>query len=163
MITIKILISAICVSVLTLFLLGAACGVPVDTSDSYYIKFKLDGEPKCFDKGLTDIESNAFANKYLENNTNFFATSDEYANSDDWTNCIEIFLEGVLEGEYSDAGIFYKDEETWDDISTNSLTITKYEDVGGVIEGTFSGTGGGKVITEGVFKVKRIPNDTFTD
>jgi hypothetical protein len=49
--TIKLLINTICVSVFTLFLLGAACGVPVDTSDSYYIKFKVDGVQKNYERG----------------------------------------------------------------------------------------------------------------
>ena len=158
----KLVITAVCLSTLALFLLGAECGVPVDSLPPYYIMFKLDGESKIFDKGYTDIESNAFANKVGGNSTLFCATSDVLSSSDTKTNFIEISLNGFFEGEYSNENIYYFDNEgNVSLIFTNSIKITKYEDVSGVIEATFSGTGDGKVITEGVFKVKRIPNDTW--
>ena len=60
--------------------------------------------------------------------------------------------------------ICYYEEGTCYGTSAGSLTITKYDDVGGVIEGTFSGSvssGTTKVITAGVIKVKRIANDSW--
>jgi hypothetical protein len=127
--------------------------------------FKFDGESKIFDKGFTDVEKNAFANKVGVGETDFFATSDELVNVDVWTNCIEIFLMGISEGTYSNVYIGYHEleEDPWYVTVDGSLTITKYEEVGGVIEGTFSGTFDGKEITDGKFKVKRIPNDTWSD
>jgi hypothetical protein len=164
--TLKLIIVAVCVSVLALFLLGAECGVPVEVTDNlppYYIMFKLDGVSKVFDKGFTDVESNAFANIVGVDETWFYATSDEIGEGDTWTNLMQIYLYGISEGVYSDldSTIYYRDETTWHTTSTSTFTITKYEDVGGVIEGTFSGTVDGMVITEGVLKVKIIPDNTY--
>ena len=162
--TLKLIITAVCVSILALFLLGAECGVPVETGYSlppYYIMFKVDGVSKIFDKGFTDFESNAFAGMSGGTQTAFFATAEVISSFDNRMNYIEIFLNGISEGAYSDAVIDYHEEGILYLTNTGSLTITKYEDVGGVIEGTFSGTVEGKVITEGKFKVKRLPNDIW--
>lgn len=161
------IITAICVFSLSFFLF-TGCPSDVESLPAYYIMFKLDGESKIFDKGFTDVKKNAFANKYGVAETDFFATSDELINSGVWTNYLEIFLNGISEGTYSNVGIYYKEleEDPWYEALDGSLTITKYEEVGGVIEGTFSATVTNidtKNITEGKFKVKRIPNDTWRD
>jgi hypothetical protein len=167
--TIKLLINAICVSVFTLFLLGAACGVPVDTSDSYYIKFKVDGVQKNYDKGLTDVEEKPFGIQWPEDGTEIWANPNVVSNGDqiEWLYIMTFLLDvgtestdGTVEYVTEARAIIYRS-------TSYTVTITTYGSVGGIIEGTFSATVENffppndlKEITEGEFRVKRIADNT---
>ena len=132
---------------------------------------------KVFDRGLTNYESNPFGEVVTDEGdyTIIIATPDVRTGDDTATNGIEIVLDGITPGTYSGIGIasviYYENENAWvSDPVTNDITvdITKYDDVGGVIEGTFSTTlveaipdSLTKVITDGEFKVVRAANNTL--
>ncbi|UCB44594.1 MAG: hypothetical protein JSV25_10265 [Spirochaetota bacterium] len=163
--TLKLMITAVCVSVLALFLLGAECGVPVETVLGYYIMFKADDVQKYFDKGLTNYESEPFGNPVTsaEDYTVFFATPDEETGDEAVENGIAIMFDGTTIGTYTNTETIVQYTEDGIDVSGNAdtVSVTKYDDEGGVIEGTFSGTIEGVVITEGQFRVKRVAKDTL--
>jgi len=158
-----LIITVVCIASLSIFLFT---GCPTATTDTYYIKFKLDGVDKNFDKGLTDVEEkpfgvqNGFSNTDIFANPNVVSMGNEieclYFNTglhDVGTETNEVALSYVTE-----AGVLYES-------TAHTVTITTYESGGGVIEGTFSATvhnaiSGDKEITEGEFRVKRIADDT---
>ena len=142
-----------------------------DSLPAYYIIFKVDGEIKTFDKGFTGYESNPFGNATTDNGgaSVLWASPDE-TTPFDADNYIKIYLFGIIQGTYTGSsevlqlgylvgGTLYNSAEEV------SVTITKYDDVGGVIEGTFYGTVTftveDKIITEGKFKVKRVADGTL--
>ena len=168
--TLKLIVVAMCVSVLTLLLFAGQCGVPVETSVSYDIKFKVDGVQKNFDKGLTNYVSEPFGHPITgsPDYTQVLATPDVETGESLPDNGIMIYFIGTTTGIYTDANamIEYGEGEWYvTDGNPVTVTITKYENEGGVIEGTFSGTVSftlsDKVITEGEFTVKRVAKDLF--
>ena len=77
---------------------------------------------------------------------------------------------GITTGTYdlSDMlGAYYRIEGEYWDFLTLSLTVNKYEDVGGDIEGTFAGTIENeagtiqRVVYGGQFRVVRVANEAF--
>jgi hypothetical protein len=176
--TLKLVIVAICVSVLALFLLGAECGVPVEDIDglpAYYIIFKAGEEIKTYTKGFTEFTGDACGNYYEYIINGVGALQEEYL-----TEIVampeasayadfppEEFLLIIFPGQesFEDALFVYADGSgnTYGGFE-NNVVITNYEDEGGVIEGTFSGTianGEPIEITDGKFKVKRVTDDSF--
>ena len=161
-----LIISALCVASLSIFLFT---GCPTATTEGYYIKFKLDGVDKNFDKGLTDIEVKPFGVLKEGSTTEIFANPNEVTSveiiehlyfytslTDVGTESVEVIV--VYETETS---VVYSSSST-----PATVTFSTYESEGGVIEGTFSATVnnvtyGDKEITEGEFRVKRLDNDTM--
>ena len=167
---IKLIVTVMCVSVFALFLLGAECGVPeevVDSLPAYYIIFKADGELKTYSKGFTDFNGDACGNYVSSETTQIVALPVASALVDGPLD--EYFLI-IFPGQESYDSVYFQYGDGSGDVyitpgpEISSVTITKYEDEGGVIEGTFSGmvTLDTDIdITEGKFKVKRVPDDSF--
>ena len=78
---------------------------------------------------------------------------------------ITISFEGSAEGSYPIYHIVYDEDGTAYFLVNGSITITKYEEVGGVIEGTFtaevSDNGTTIEIESGQFRVIRVYDDTY--
>ena len=105
-----------------------------------------------------------------------YATPDVETGDPEPDNYISVMFLGTTTGTYSDtsqASLFYRENGNgwWEGGSVDNIiiTVTKYDDVGGVVKGTFSTTiieevpdSLTKEITEGKFKVKRIADDTLS-
>ena len=133
----------------------------------YYVAFTVDGERYVWEFGLTEFESNTFGSKLEENpdDTHFIALPTEEEWSGGLQNYITIAFEGAAVGTYPIQNISYTVDGTHHTLVNGSITITNYEDVGGVIEGTFSVevTDGDTTITieNGEFKVMRVADNTY--
>ena len=156
------------VSLAILFFNGCPNTNSGTTTDSYYIKFKLDGVQMNFDKGLTDVEENPFGIQWTDDSTEIWANPNVVSNGHQ-TEYIYILTPLLDSGTESNTfSVEYKTEAGDTYRSTSyTVTITTYESEEGVIEGTFSATvesvvpnGPPKEITEGEFRVKRIADNT---
>ncbi|UCB45481.1 MAG: hypothetical protein JSV25_14935, partial [Spirochaetota bacterium] len=126
------------------------------------------GVDKNFDKGLTNYESEPLGFLVTGDGdvTVLIATPDEETGDDPMDNFIHIDFSSRTTGTFSPILISMNIEGVNYYNGTGSITVTKYEDMGGVIEGTFYGTamnGASLEITEGKFKVKRIADNTYID
>jgi hypothetical protein len=173
----KLIVTAMCVSVLALFLFAAECGVPVESADifdslpTYFIIFKLDGESKTFDKGMTLYERQAFGNEHpLDGKTTLFAMPNVETGEVEPITYIWIDFNGTDEDTYpaiflnADISYFQLRIDGGANVSNSNVTVqvTSYGVLGETIEGYFSGLlTDGSIITEGVFKVFRAPDNTF--
>jgi hypothetical protein len=103
-----------------------------------------------------------------------YATPDVETGDPEPDNYISVMFRGTTTGTYSDtsqASLFYRENGNgWNEggpVDNIVITVTKDDDVGGVVEGTFSTTitpeipNGTKEITEGKFRVKRLTVDTL--
>ena len=164
-----VIITLICIASLP-FLLFTGC----TTSASYYIKFKVDGVDKNFDKGPTNYESVPFGQIVTgdPDYTDLRATPDvETGEVLPLDNYISIQFYNTTTGSYAgleEAIIAYNENGAKYLATDITVNVTKYdEEEGGVIEGTFSATitpevpTGSKEITEGEFRVKRVARDLF--
>jgi hypothetical protein len=148
----------------------------------YYIKFKADGIEKMFELGLTEVEVHAFG-EVIGGMTLLLATPETYPNIGSETenkpnNWIGIVIAGTDPGTYT-WGIDFVDLNYTVELceyfpqSEGTVTITSFGDVGEEITGTFSATvvfeySPGDppadleiLLTDGEFKVKRIPDDSW--
>ena len=154
--------TVLCIATLSIFIFT---GCPTATTDTYYIKFKLDGEPKCFDKGYTNYESNPFGNE-LDVATTLYATPDDETGAEEPDNYIQIYFYGLDTDTYPATFpgvlILVRTGGVSAFHSDCTLQVTSYGTVGGTIEGTFSGLlDDGSIITDGNFRVLRIPDSTY--
>jgi hypothetical protein len=166
-----VIITFICIASLSFFLFTGCTTTP---AVSYYIRFKVDGVDKNFDKGLTNYESEPFGQIVTWNPdyTDLRATPDVETGEDlPLNNYISIQFYGFTTGSYiglEEAIIAYNESGAKYLATDISVNVTRYDaEEGGVIEGTFSATitpvppNGSKEITEGEFKVKRVARDLF--
>ena len=73
------IIIVICVASLSFFLFTGCPALEI-----YYIKFKVDGVEKNWEKGFTDLETKAFGSVYpSDSKTRFLATPDDVASTDE--------------------------------------------------------------------------------
>ena len=143
----------------------------------YIIKFKINSTPYEFTSGYNDLSAEPEGNDYNGTSSYFAAVPSGAANNDDVF--VMIRVNGTTTGSYDDSGDIndlnfdYRfNGNKWDDheaaAADFSMTITKYEPVGGVIEGTFEGpvinddTLETAVLTDGYFYVERIADGTLT-
>lgn len=158
-----LIITAICIASLSIFVFT---GCPTATTDTYYIKFKLDGVDKNFDKGYTNYESNPFGNERGPA-TILFATPDDETGAEEPNNYIRIYFYGLDTDTYPatlpDVLLTLRIGGGDSAIDTDdTLQVTRYGAVGGTIEGTFSGSlSNDSIITEGEFRVLRVPDNTY--
>ena len=140
------------------------------TSESlppYYVAFTIDGERFVWEYGLTNIERNTFGSRLDEGTvyTHFIALPIEEEWSGGLQDWITISFIGESEGTYPIYHITYTEDGTHYSLLNGSITITKYEEVGGVIEGTFtaevSDNGTTIEIESGQFRVIRVADDTY--
>ena len=107
-----------------------------------------------------------------EPRTLLFATPDVETGDTPPNNYVMIIIEGILTGTYKTieaplfTGSYYINGEEWE-FYAMTLKITTFEAVGGVIEGTFSGTiqtplAEYVAIVGGQFRVKRIADNSFS-
>jgi hypothetical protein len=150
------------------------------TGSDYYIRFKANGEEVEFGLGLTDYESNAFANAYGDpvHSTLFIATPETAESSSLPATYIYLHINGVETDTYTfgdDASLYYVDSSTGYYVLSGSINVTRYGAVGETIEGTFEAILAESMpegmnaraaapditITDGEFKVKRIADNTY--
>jgi hypothetical protein len=149
----------------------------------HYILFYIDGQRCLFDKGLTDVETEAFAGHWGATHTTIFATPDT-GKVEDFNNLnLSSFIKVGIEDWYDigndtpgNTGDIILEFLDYYDGATDTLyqlkfnintpdtaTVTSNASVGGDITGTFSGTvvsGGQELeVTSGSFKVKRVDRD----
>ena len=159
-----LIITVVCI---TSFSIVIFSGCPA-AAPGNYIKFKLDGVEKNFDKGLTDVEEKPFGIQWIENSTEIWANPNVVSNGEqvEYLYILTLLLDVGTEStdgtvEYvTEAGAVYRS-------TSYTVTITTYESEGGVIEGAFSATvqsivpnGSAMEITEGEFRVTRIADNT---
>jgi len=158
----------------SLFIIGGSC---TDTSPQDDFVLTIDGEPITFDKGITDSDDEPFAVQNTVLGVTYIYASPESA-SDTLNlpdNYILIHVLTTDTGSWQLAAVvilavmYYEDGVQYIAITpgdTTTVTITKYGDVGDTIEGTFSSkvrdNGNTIEITDGQFKVKRLPDDSVT-
>jgi hypothetical protein len=119
----------------------------------HYILFYIDGQRCLFDKGLTDVETEAFAGHWGATHTTIFATPD--------TGKVEDFNNLNLSS-FIKVGI-----EDWYDIGNDTpgntgdiiLEFLDYYDITGTFSGTVVSGGQELEVTSGSFKVKRVDRD----
>jgi hypothetical protein len=165
----------ITVIILPLFLLGGSCnggGMP-----AYFLSFTLDDQEYVYDKGLTDVDANAFG--HVDGSSTFLYGAPETGL--DTGNLPDTFIltrfPGTSTGtwEYEGDSIlsftYMRDGEYYypDLAGETSVTITTYGAVGETIEGTFTAyvkddTTGTVFLelTDGVIKVKRLEDDSVS-
>jgi len=162
------LLSAI---VIPLILFG--CFLSCDNAGSYFIYALLDDTAYEWRLGLTNIEDDAYAvvRTGAPDRTLLFATPDVESGDSEPENYVEIRFEGTTTGTYSisdmDGSAYTINGVGW--IFTDiTLVVTTFEDVGGVITGTFSGIVANGItntmtVENGKFNVIRLPDDPFFD
>lgn len=158
-----LIITFVCIASLSFFLFTECAVLP----PGYYIKFKVDGVQKNYDKGLTDVEEKPFGIQQTENSTEIFANPNVVSNGDQ-IELLHLLTTLLTVGtESTEGSVEYVTEAgAWYWSTSYTVTFTTYESIGGVIEGTFSATvayidppNDLKEITEGEFRVKRLAND----
>ena len=160
----NLIITFVCIASFSIFIFAGCAVAP----PGYYIKFKVDGEQKNYDKGLTDVEEKPFGIQWTESGSEIWANPNVVSNGNqiEWLIILTDLLDVGTEStggnvEYvTEAGATYR-------ATSYTATITTYESVGGVIVGTFSAEveniappDDTKSITEGEFRVKRIADNT---
>ena len=146
------------------------------TGDTHIIKFRLNGTLYEFTSGYNDMNGNPEGNDYNGTNSYFAAVPSDAANNDDVF--VMIRVTGTASGIYDDSvddndlNFYYTTTSNkWKDSNTVadfSMTITKYEAVGGVIEGTFQGdlidddSPATATLTDGYFYVERVADGSLT-
>ena len=158
----------------SLFFIGGSC---TDTSLQNDVTFTADGQPVTFDKGILYSDDEPFAVQDTVVNATYIYASSESASDtlnlpDNYilirvlitdTGSWQLLAAVILAVWYYEDGVQYIAITPGD---TTTITITKYGDVGDTIEGTFSSkvrdNGNTIEITDGQFKVKRLPDDSVT-
>lgn len=159
------LISAIVIP-LVLFGFFLSC----DNAGGYFIYAELDGTAYEWTLGLTNIDDNASGWVFTLDSpetTVLFATPDVETGVSEPNNYVWIGFEGTTTGTYSisDMGSasYNFDGVPWF-FTDITLVVTTFEDVGGVITGTFSGTvvdnGSTMTVENGRFNVIRAPDNS---
>jgi len=138
----------------------------------------IDGKSYTYELGLTDIgDGTAFGNLY-SSSIALLAAGDNTGNSSDPPeNYVHISIGSSNPGTYTTAfdsilGFYYRENDvayypqTPLPDQTTTVIINTIEEVGGMIEGTFTGyvTNGSidKTLENGVIKLKRIEDDSFS-
>lgn len=137
-----------------------------NNSGAYIIQFDMDGTTYSYTKGYVDITGRpegSYAPGDSPTHTYLGGIHEEAVNDED--DNIRIKFDGKTTRTLGDTELDLYIKEGGTTIvdtpeSDFSLTVEKYGEIGGVISGTFSGDvwgdSGGKVITNGYFKVERI-------
>ena len=139
-----------------------------DAGSVYYVKATLDGTTYEWQYGFTDIEPNAFGSYYPSvPGTEIFAQPAVIASTaPEADNYVYFFIlssstspASYSISDFDTEGAFYTINGTYWDFTVITFEITKYDAVGGTIEGTFSGSllewlgSDTKTVTNGQFKV----------
>lgn len=135
----------------------------------YYIYAVIDGTAYEWRLGLTNIEDDAFGTVNSGEITILFASPDVETGESEPANYVFLWPEGTTTGTYSISDMFeamYQIDGVEWYFTDITLVITTFEDVGGVIAGTFSGTVEDEglntmTVENGQFNVIRIPDDSF--
>ena len=142
-----------------------------DGGAEYYISFLFDGERVEFTQGLLEFENVPFA-MYATSGGTFIAAlpqgvSLEGGEPETYAG-IELMgplLAGTYDVFLEEAGFMYSFAEAIWYAESGSVTVTVAGGVGAAVEGTFSGTvsdgESDHSVTDGTFRVKRIPDDSF--
>ena len=154
--------------IIVLILLGFF--ISCDNAREYYITALIEGTEYDWKLGLTEIEDDAFG--LVETGplvtTSLFATPTVETGLSEPFNYVDIGFIGRTVGTYSIfdmmAARYHLSGVDWN-FTDITFEVTTFEDVGGVIVGTFSGTieesGSTNIMTveDGQFRVIRAPDD----
>ena len=161
------LISAI---VIQLILFGFFMSCDTGGLSGYYIYAELDGTAYEWRLGLTLFEDDAYGTVVTgdPNRTLLIATPNVETGEAPPDNYMWIVFEGATTGTYSVSDVTpagYMINNVYWEFTDITLVVTTFEDVGGVISGTFSGTledeGTNTMTVEnGQFNVIRAPNNS---
>ena len=160
----------ISVIVIPLILFGFFLGCDnAEGLSGYYIYAELDGTAYEWKLGLTDIEDDAFGSRNTEDNmTEIFATPEVLTSEELPSNYVIIDLIATTTGTYSISDVsivVYRINDIRWIFTDITLVVTAYEDVGGVIKGTFSGTvqedgsSNTMAVENGQLNVIRVPDN----
>lgn len=174
-------------AVVALTMLAASCSTSGsdDDGDTYSVSFKLEGKEYKFTKGLSKNETGTalsgeacayFSAKELTINglTSAFDPTTGYEPAGDYISLqLDPFTAPgtyvVYDVDLTIGDSDYDEADKADFTHDFQVVVTAYGDVGGVVEGTFSGkvtnydTGIDSTISEGVFKVIREPDDSINN
>jgi hypothetical protein len=163
------------------FFCAGSCSNGLD----YYVKFTANGEEVVFGLGLTDVEENAFANVVNSDgsNTVFVATPATVDSGMTPSSSIVIDILGTETRTYTsnsgELSIYFMDSGMPYHLISGTVNVTSFGEVGSTIEGRFEATlykydaGANSLkevksalpvditITDGLFKVKRIADDSY--
>ena len=162
-----LIIVIVCIASLYI-LVFTGCSTAPPATETYYIKFKVDGVDKYFDKGYTNYESNAFGNERGPA-TILFATPDDVTGDNEADNYIQLYFYALDTDTYPatfpSVGITLRiggGATVSSFITEGALQVTSYGAVGSTIEGTFNGLiDGGPTFTDGEFRVLRVTDNTY--
>jgi len=157
------------VLVISLMLFGFS--ISCDNGGSYYINALLDDTAYEWKLGFTVLAGDAFGfvRTGSPDTTTLIATPDVETGVSQPENYVEIRFEGNTIGTYATSDIiialYHINGVDW--LFTDiTVVVTTFEDVGGVITGTFSGTideeetTNTMTVTDGQFRVIRVPDDS---
>jgi hypothetical protein len=154
-----------------IFFIGASC---TDTAVQEDIGFMVDGQTVVFNKGLTASDDKPFAVYETDGGSTYIyagmeSVSDTSNLPDDYL-MIRIFANETGSWQVQAAFMtvwYYRDGVRYWSYQTGnvSVTITQYGEVGEDVEGSFhatvsDGDGTSFEITDGYFKVTRLPDDS---
>jgi hypothetical protein len=126
----------------------------------YYIYAELDGVPFEWKCGLTEFANDAFGIVTTSDVTMLFAALEVATNMMNLSNVMMIQFEGASTGTYTMSdqvfGGYVFSDASWM-FTDITLIITTFEDVGGVIKGTFTGV----IQEDGSSNTKTVENGQF--
>ena len=136
----------------------------------HYIYAQLDNIAYEWKLGFTNVDDDAFGMTESDV-TALLATPDVGISDEEANNFVFIVFEGITTGTYSISDLINESQYRINGVSWYftdiTLVVTTFEDVGGVITGTFSGTvedvGTTNTMTvkDGQFNVLRVPISDF--
>lgn len=152
---------------------ASSCESAGEELPDYYISFSVDGQEYIMSFGVSGVEVNPFATVEGGSATYFFATDDNTASTEiEPEDYILIWFVGTEASDYT-AGedlmdfLYYIADARWE-LSSGTITITAFGDVGEAIEGTFIITLTDTAtetetmdLENGKFRLLRIADDTY--
>lgn len=156
-------------AVLTLIAISAfaSCDDSKDSGPDYYIKFSFGGARYSFTRGFSDIGEDTPFGNYYSSSTWMMASDPGTVSTSITGDYIQIEFVGDTAGEYTADGLniwLELGSASWRDTSSD-LTVTKYDEIGGVITGDFYGLlddgGSTQEGINGSFRVKRMPDSIW--
>ena len=170
-------ISCALIVIIALSMLSACTPDEGGAAVDYKIEFKMDGTEYSLTGGYNDPSGPPEGCIDTGGSNRIAIKATPAGTTDKDNNNVSIYLSGTTVGTYEADGqtstmwSFLEGGEYYErDSGGISITLSVFEDVGGIIEGSFEGTAGtppdystSYSITDGFFRVKRLENDAFPE